>query len=431
MNKFAHKVLLLILFLTSLGFNSKAQYDVHFTDQQLRIDYYIFGNSDTCHYALDKYVMEPVWGGTRKHLIDSLSYGDYFVEVLLHDSDVAIFSRGYCNLFGEWQTTQEAQHITKGFNESIIIPYPKEVVDIVFYLRNYEGIFVEKMRLVVDPNDYFIQDPPTPHYSVLNVHGDYAPEKAVDIVILPDGYSEEEMGKFVIDCNFFKECLFSYEPYKSYQDRFNIKAIMAPSKDSGISVPADDIWKNTAVGCSFYTFDSERYCMSTNNQAIRNLAGMVPYDQIYILANTKKYGGGGIYNFYCVSSTGDELTSDVIIHEFGHGFAGLADEYYYDATSYEEYYNLNIEPWEPNLTTLVDFDSKWKDMLKKKTPIPTPEDNKYINEVGVFEGGGYESKGMYRPKMDCLMKTFKGDKFCEVCQKAIERMIIYYSDYEL
>ena len=427
MNRIISKASLFFLLLISLNFSTKAQYDVYFTNQQLRIDYYIFGNSDTCYYALDKYVREPIWGGTRSHLVDSLSYGDYLVEVFLHDSDVVIYSRGYCNLFGEWQSTSEAQHVSKGFNESVIIPYPKETVDVVFYLRDYDGNFIEKMRLIIDPNDYFIQDSKKLQYSILNVYGDYAPEKAVDIVILPDGYSEEEMGKFVIDCNFFKECLFSYEPYKSYQDRFNIRAIMAPSKDSGISIPAENIWKNTAVGCSFYTFDSERYCMSTNNQAIRNLAGLVPYDQIYILANTSKYGGGGIYNFYCVSSTDDSFSSDVIIHEFGHGFAGLGDEYYDSSTSYEEFYNLSIEPWEPNLTTLVDFDRKWKDMLKKKTPIPTPEEEKYINEVGVFEGGGYEPKGMYRPKMDCLMKTFKGDEFCEVCQKAIERMILYYT----
>ena len=428
MKNFASKALLLLLLLTSSHFASKAQYDVHFTDQQLRIDYYIFGNSDTCYYAFDTYVKEPVWGGTKSNLIDSLGYGDYLVEVLLHDSDILIYSRGYCNLFKEWQSTSEAGFITKGFNESVIIPYPKETVDVLFYLRNYDGTFVEMMRLIVDPKDYFIQDTPKAQYSILNVHGNCTPENAVDIVILPDGYSEEEMGKFVIDCNFFKECLFSYEPYNSYQDRFNIRAVMAPSKDSGISVPAEDIWKNTAVGCSFYTFDSERYCMSTNNQAIRNLAGLVPYDQIYILANTTKYGGGGIFNFYCVSSTGDDLSSDVIIHEFGHGFAGLGDEYYYDATSYESYYNLDIEPWEPNLTTLVDFEKKWKDMLKKKTPVPTPAENKYINEVGVFEGGGYEAKGMYRPKMDCLMKTFQGNKFCEVCHKAIEKMILYYTE---
>lgn len=419
----------LILLATLFYQEAKAQYDVHFTDQQLRIDYYIYGNADSCYYALDKYVMEPKWGGTRYNMIDSLNYGDYLFEVMLHDSDVVIYSRGYCNLFGEWQTTNEAATITRGFNESVIMPYPKEIVDVVFYLKDYDGNLIEKMRLVVDPDNYFIQDAQKLPHPILNVHGDYAPEQAVDIVILPDGYTTEEMGKFVKDCEFFRESLFSYEPYTSYKDRFNIRAVMAPSRDSGVSIPGEDIWRNTAVNCSFYTFDSERYCMSYDNQSIRNLAGMVPYDQIYILVNSSKYGGGGIYNFYCVSSTDDSFSSDVIIHEFGHGFAGLGDEYYEDETSYYGFYNLNIEPWEPNLTTLVDFESKWKDMMKSKTPIPTPLEKKYIDEIGVFEGGGYESKGVYRPKSDCLMKTFNGDTFCEVCQRAIERMILYYTGF--
>lgn len=420
--------LILVVLISLCHHESKAQYDVHFTDQQLRIDYYIYGNADSCYYALDKYVMEPQWGGPRSNMIDSIGYGDYLFEVMLHDSDVVIYSKGYCNLFGEWQTTGEAASVVRGFNESVIMPYPKNIVDVVFYLKDYDGNLIEKMRIVVDPENYFIQDAKKISHSIFNVHGNYAPEKAVDIVILPDGYTTEEMGKFVKDCEFFRESLFSYEPYASYRDKFNIKAIMAPSKDSGVSIPGEDIWKNTAVNCSFYTFDSERYCMSYDNQSIRNLAGMVPYDQIYILVNSSKYGGGGIYNFYCVSSTDDHFSSDVIIHEFGHGFAGLGDEYYEDDTSYSGFYNLNIEPWEPNLTTLVDFESKWKDMLKSKTPIPTPLEKKYIDEIGVFEGGGYESKGVYRPKADCLMKTFKGDAFCEVCQRAIERMILYYSE---
>ena len=163
------KTLLLFIFIIALDSNIKAQYDVYFTNQQLRIDYYIFGNSDTCYYALDKYVAEPVWGGTRTNLIDSLCYGDYLVEVLLHDSDVVIYSRGYCNLFGEWQTTSEAEYTTKGFNESVIIPYPKELVDVIFYLKDYDGVLVEKMRLLVDPKNYFIQDAPKLQYSVFNV----------------------------------------------------------------------------------------------------------------------------------------------------------------------------------------------------------------------------------------------------------------------
>ena len=166
--------------------------------------------------------------------------------------------------------------------------------------------------------------------------------------------------------------------------------------------------------------------MSTDNRDIRDLAGQVPYDQIYILVNTEKYGGGGIYNFYCSSASSNDRSSDVIIHEFGHGFAGLADEYYYAGSS-DHMYNLALEPWEPNITTLVDFSGKWGDMMEEGTPVPTPREKKYINTVGVFEGGGYEPEGMYSPHMDCLMNSFKEHDFCPVCQRAIERMILYYS----
>ena len=221
--------------------------------------------------------------------------------------------------------------------------------------------------------------------------------------------------------------MFSYAPYDRYRESFNIRGVMAPSEESGCTMPGDKIYKNTVMRFSFWTFDSERYCMSTDNRDIRDLAGQVPYDQIYILVNTKKYGGGGIYNFYCSSASSNSFSSDVIIHEFGHGFAGLADEYYTDETGYDHMYNLAVEPWEPNITSLVDFSNKWGDMLDKKTPVPTPRDPKYEQTIGVFEGGGYEAKGMYSPHMDCLMKTFKGHEFCPVCQRAIERMILYYS----
>ena len=236
------------------------------------------------------------------------------------------------------------------------------------------------------------------------------------------------MGKFVKDCDFFVKSLFSYAPYDRYRESFNVRGLMAPSEESGCTMPGDHIYKNTAMRFSFWTFDSERYCMSTDNRDIRDLAGQVPYDQIYILINTEKYGGGGIYNFYCSSAASNNYSADVIIHEFGHGFAGLADEYYTDETGYDHMYNLEVEPWEPNLTTLVDFSHKWGDLLDKKTPVPTPREKKYEQTIGVFEGGGYEAKGMYSPHMDCLMKTFKGHEFCPVCQRAIERMILYYSE---
>ena len=418
-------ILSTIMILLGLKVKGQVSYDKYFTDNQLRIDYYLFGNSDTVSYALDKLVKEPKWGGPRAQLIDDMNYGMYFVEVTLPDSDVVLYSHGYCLLFGEWQTTDEATKISKGFHESVVIPFPKEPVEVTFYAKNDRLELNEQMKIIVDPNDYFIKPAPKLPYAVYNVYGDYPVENAVDIVLLPDGYTEQEMGKFVQDCQFFMKSLFSYAPYNRYQDRFNIRAVMVPSQDSDITMPGDKLYRNTALSCSFWTFDSERYCMTYDNETMKTLAGQVPYDQIYILANTKKYGGGGIFNSYCVSTTGNSYSSDVIIHEFGHGFAGLADEYAYEGT---DNYCLEVEPWEPNITTLVEFDSKWKDIIGKKTPIPTPGDKKYENTVGVYEGAGYQMHGIYRPMIDCLMRTFEGDKFCPVCERAIERMILHYTE---
>lgn len=425
MNRFATIVLSTVLILLGLDVKSQVEYDKFFTDNQLRIDYYLYGNADTVSYALDKLVKEERWGGPRAQLIDESGNGMYLVEVSLPDSDVILYSHGYCLLFGEWQTSEEATLINKGFHESVIIPYPKETVEVTFYAKTDLLELVEQMKILVNPNDYFIKPAPKLPYPIYNVYGDYPIDKAVDIVLLPDGYTEQEMGKFINDCQFFVKSLFGYEPYNRYQDRFNIRAVLVPSQDSDITMPGDKIYRNTALNCSFWTFDSERYCMTYDNETMKTLAGQVPYDQIYILANTKKYGGGGIFNSYCVSTTGNSYSSDVIIHEFGHGFAGLADEYAYDGT---DNYNTEVEPWEPNITTLVNFEAKWKDMIGKKTPVPTPVEKKYNNTVGVYEGAGYQKENIYRPMIDCLMNTFNGDKFCPVCERAIERMIKYYTE---
>ena len=418
-------ILSTILILSNLKVKGQVEYDKYFTDNQLRIDYYLFGNADTVSYALDKLVKEPKWGGPRAQLIDDMNYGMYLFEVTLPDSDEVLYSHGYNLLFGEWQTTDEALKTSKGFHESVVMPFPKAPVDVIFYAKNDRLELIKQMKITVNPDDYFIKPAPKLPYAIYNVYGDFPVENAVDIVLLPDGYTEQEMGKFVQDCQFFVNSLFSYAPYDRYQDRFNVRAVLVPSQDSDITMPGDGLYRNTALSCSFWTFDSERYCMTYDNETMKTLAGQVPYDQIYILANTMKYGGGGIFNSYCVSTTGDSYASDVIIHEFGHGFAGLADEYAYDGT---DNYNLKVEPWEPNITTLVNFESKWNDMIGKKTPVPTPVDKKYENTVGVYEGAGYQLHGIYRPMIDCLMNTFNGEKFCPVCERAIERMIKLYTE---
>ncbi len=405
-----------------------AQFDRYFTEASLRVDYCLTGNHNATTYSLKELIREPYWSGSKTNLVDNMEYGSYQVKVYEAGTEHLLFSKGYQNLYGEWQTTDEAKKITKSFEESVIVPFPKVKIDIVLLHKTWEGELLEGMRLTVSPDDYFIRD-----YNNLNLPvyeawiGNKDVAKAVDIVILPEGYTQAEMGKFIKDCDFFVESLFQYAPYDRYRESFNIRGLLVPSAESGCTMPGDRIYKNTAMRFSFWTFDSERYCMSTDNRDIRDLAGQVPYDQIYVLVNTEKYGGGGIYNFYCSSSSSNDFSSDVIIHEFGHGFAGLADEYYYGGT-YEDMYNNDLEPWEPNITTLVNFDAKWKDMMDKATPVPTPREKKYETTIGVFEGGGYEAEGIFSPHMDCLMKTFNGDKFCPVCQRAIERMILYYSE---
>ena len=405
-----------------------AQFDQYFTESSLRVDYVLTGNRQTTTFSLKELIREPYWSGSKTNLIDDLEFGNYIVKVFEAGTDHLLFSKGYQNLYGEWVITPEALKLTKSFEESVIVPFPRVKIDVALCRKTWEGELVEGMRITVNPDDYFIRD-----YDNLNLPiyeawiGNKDITKAVDIVILPEGYTQAELGKFIKDCDFFVKSLFDYAPYDRYRESFNVRGVMAPSEESGCTMPGDHIYKNTVMRFSFWTFDSERYCMSTDNRDIRDLAGQVPYDQIYVLVNTDKYGGGGIYNFYCSSASSNSFSGDVIIHEFGHGFAGLADEYYNDETGYDHMYNLEVEPWEPNITTMVDFSNKWGDMLDKKTPVPTPREKKYEQTIGVFEGGGYEPKGMYSPHMDCLMKTFRGHEFCPVCQRAIERMILYYS----
>jgi hypothetical protein len=414
---------------------SWAQFDSFFYNKTMRIDYIHSGNHTEETYALIQIKEEPYWGGSTKNLIDTFKYGKYFFEVYDTKTNVLIYSRGYSTLFGEWQTTEEAKNMSlagnnakKAFYEGIVFPFPKKEVRVVWYSRNWNGNFQKQMELKVDPQSYFINptlDKPYPVYEAL-ISGNS--QEKVDIAILPDGYNEKEMELFKKDCDKFTEELFKYHPYSEYKQNFNIYGILAPSVHSGNDIPADSVWKSTQLSTGFYTFDSERYTMTEDFKSVRDLAANVPYDQIYILVNTEKYGGGAIYNFYSVSVNSNAKAGQIFIHELGHGFVGLGDEYYTSSTSYNDFYNLTIEPWEPNLTTLVDFDTKWTHLIDDGTPVPTPDNDKYENTIGVFEGGGYVAKGIFRPKHDCLMNSFKDVHFCEVCQESIVEMILFYSE---
>jgi len=420
---------LLILFIAFYSFAAQASvnFSDYFCNRTLRIDYFHTGAYLEDSYSIDELRSESYWGGSHVNMIDTMNYGNYLVKVFAVPENMLIYSRGYSTLFAEWQTTTEAKITRKSFSETVVIPYPKKDVRVEFYTRDGKGAFQKKFEYTVKVGSYFISPEKRMPYPVFDAYISGSPSTKVDIVLLPEGYTELEMGRFISDCQHFAEELFSFLPYSENKDKFNIRAVLAPSPESGTDIPADSVWRRTLINSSYYTFDSERYLMTTDNKHLRDLAANAPYDQIYILTNSTKYGGGAIFNYYSISVNSNALAAKIFIHEFGHGFAGLGDEYYNSSTSYNDFYPLDVEPWEPNLTTMVDFDRKWKDLLDKKTPVPTPEDPKYHNKSGVFEGGGYVDKGVYRPAHDCLMNSFKGDKFCPACQRGIRKMIDFYT----
>ena len=420
------KTLLLFLLFSAISF-SQVNFDNYFIDKTLRVDYFHTGDSLNDSYSIDELKQEPYWGGSKTNLIDPFNYGKYEVKVFDSEENKMIYSKTYSTLFSEWQTTDEAKHSTKTFNETVTMPFPKNKIRIEFYSRDRKNILHEKFEYKVDPADYFISPERHFQYPSFEVVHNGDPAQKVDIVILPEGYTADEMGKFKADCRKFAGYLFEASPYKENKDKFNIWGVEAPSPEEGTDIPAENVWKKTLLNTEFYTFNLDRYLMSPDYKSVRDLAANAPYDQIYILVNSDKYGGGSIYNYYSVCVSDNHYSQYIFTHEFGHGFAFLADEYYTSDVAYNDFYPLDVEPLDPNLTTLVDFDSKWKDMVDKNTPIPTPATSEYKDKVGAFEGGGYAAKGIYRPMEDCSMKSTTINNFCPVCKRAIQRMIDYYT----
>ncbi len=418
---------LLTILLSLVSVAVFAQFDKYFENRTMRVDYYHAGDSKNDYYYIDEVIAEPYWGGSLVNLIDDTNFGKYLVKVLDKASGTLIYSRSYSTLFGEWQTVDEARTVQKSFSESVVFPYPKAAVTVVFCTKAFEtGKYVEKYRYDINPDDVCLIKHDNRHkYPVYEVLKGGDANRKVDIVIVPDGYTAAQMSQFKKDCEKFKNEFFKYEPYTSHKDDFNIHAVLAPSQESGVDEPCKGIWKNTIVSCSYWSLGSERYLMTTDNKTLRDVAANAPYDQIYILVNSTKYGGGGIFNWYCTGVNSNKMAGKIIVHEFGHGFAGLGDEYV-GGSEYNDFYNLKLEPADPNVTTLVDFDSKWKDMVEQGTPVPTPATSEYNDKVGVYEGAGYLRKGLYRPMQDCLMNHFGCDAFCPVCQRAIVKMIEFY-----
>jgi hypothetical protein len=306
------------------------------------------------------------------------------------------------------------------------MPFPKKRIRLVIYERKRDGTFKALYETKIDPSDYFIRKEKPLDVLTSEIYRSGSPDNSVDIAFIAEGYRAAEMDKFHEDIKKMKDALFAEEPFSKYSQRFNIWAVDAVSQDSGTDVPGEGVYVNTVLNSSFYTFGLDRYLTTQDIKSVNDYAAAVPHDVIIVLINSSMYGGGGVYNYYSGTTAGHKLSQKVFLHEFGHGFAGLADEYYSSTVAYDEFYPLDEEPWEPNITTMKDFGSKWEKELAEGIPVPTPAEEKYQNVTGVFEGGGYSAKGIFRSEMECRMKSNSPKGFCTACRKAIEQMIEFY-----
>lgn len=421
-------VTIVLIFLSISLFAQQPDFDKYFTNKTLRLDYSIGGNAKNTYTFFKQLKKEPFWGGSKKNLIDKFNFGDFRVLVFDKLGKKLLYSKGYSSLYPEWLDTDEAKKINRSFYESVTMPFPKNEVLVKIQMRNKHGDFKNIFSKKVSPNDYNIVQDKQTLYTTHKLHysGDY--NKKLDIVIIPDGYTRSEMYKFYNDCDRFIGYFFKVEPFKSNENLVNFWAVDAVSQESGTDIPGQGIWKNTVLNTHFYTFGIERYLTTEDIKSVRDIAAYVPYDQIYILVNTKKYGGGGIYNYYNLCMADNELSEQVFTHEFGHAFAALADEYEYGYEQASDIYDMTVEPWQVNITNLVDFSKKWKDLVKKGTPIPTPNTDKYKTKVGAFEGAGYVKKKMYRPTNDCKMRSNRTNDFCPVCYRTVLAMLKFYAE---
>lgn len=404
-------------------------FDQWFEKKTLRVDYLLAGDLvyETGYFVQMK--EEPWYGGPNRNLIDPFGYGSYRYVIEDSASSTIIFTRGFNSLFQEWKGTPEAKVVKRAYPMTAILPFPKKTIRFRVERREFlTNRFVPLLERFINPNDYFIiRENVTPVAITRTlVNGD--PENHVDIAFVAEGYTLKEMEKFRSDAKRMADYFLSIAPYKEMADRFNFYALEAPSVESGVTIPGKRQWVNTNIRSSFYTFDMERYLTTSETRAIYDIAANVPYDMVFVLVNSKQYGGGGFYNHYGQSTVDHPQSTIVALHEFGHQFAGLADEYYTSAVTYSDFYNLAFEPWEPNITTNVDFQSKWPNLITPGVPIPTPRTDAFKNATGMFEGGGYLSKGIFSPAMDCRMKTNDAPGFCPVCQEAIRRMIRFYTE---
>ena len=461
---------LAILFLTLTSTGISQRFDRDFTGATMRLDFYHTGDATQEYVSLDRTLIEGPWPGSRTQLIDQSNLGKYFFEVVDLGTLRAIYSQGFSSIYGEWETTAEAKRgTTKTLAEGVRFPEPRNPIQIRLRKRGSDQTFHEIWSTQIDPDSRFVSRPPVGSRDILLLTENGPPEKQVDLLLLGDGYTLEEKQEFERDAKRFMKELFSVEPFGSRRDDFTIRAIFVPSAESGISRPRAEVFRNSPLGTSYNSLDSERYILSVEDRKWRDIAAAAPYDFAIILVNDQQYGGGGIYRLYATAAAGSDFSSYLFVHELGHSFAALADEYYTSDVAYEDFTPVDTEPWEPNITSLLDPETlKWSKLVREGTPIPTPWGKKkyeeasqafeekrrklraegaseealeqlfqqqrthfeqllstqeYSTVVGAFEGASYQVKGLFRPEISCIMFSRSEKRFCRVCAQAIDRAI--------
>jgi hypothetical protein len=445
-------------------------FDTHFTDKTMRVDYFHSGGRGSQIIGLDRVVSDGPWPGSRTRLVDDLNLGKYLFEVIDRKTNRVIYSRGFASIYGEWETIPEARVRHRTFHESLRFPWPRRPVQVVLHVRDEENSFREIWSTVIDPSSRFVNPVDrAPMGEVWPIIENGPPAEKVDLLVLSEGYTVDELPKFHADAERLVSALFEEEPFASRRSDFNVWGLDLPSTESGVSRPRAMEFRRTPLSAEYNIFDSERYVLTYDNRALRDAASAAPYEFLEILVNEEQYGGGGIFNFQATTAADTKFSEYVFIHEFGHHFAGLADEYYTSDVAYETGAAYHPEPWEPNVTALHDPEAlKWGDLVAADTPLPTPWDKdefeassnaaqaerrelrsqgapesdidqlftaqvehdmavltgmSYAGRVGAFEGASYEPAGLYRPEVDCIMFTRNPVGFCRVCRRAITRVI--------
>ena len=420
-------------------------FDRDFENATLRLDYVFCG--DNAHQAIyfQQALRTSEWAGRRENLSEPLLEGNGQIRVLDPETGACLYANSFSTLFQEWQVTEEALRVQKAFENCFQVPFPKRPVDIEVFLLDTHRKRSSYLKHRIDPSDILIRKVADSGNSSTVVWQGGPVDKAIDIVVVSEGYDVTEKAKFYRDAERVAQALFGHEPFASRRDKFSVRAVFAPSADSGVSVPRLNAWKRTVTDSHFDTFYTDRYLTTSAQQKVYDAIGTIPFEHIVVLVNTAIYGGGGIYNSLTIMNSDHPTFVPVMVHEFGHAFGGLADEYAY-GDQVETMYPADTEPWEPNITTLHDFAAKWQDMIPKGMVIPTeqdeldkqdvrriwstftPEQKHLLNlKLGVYEGAGYQTKGVYRPVQECRMRINECEEFCPVCTRAIVRMIEYYT----